>query len=265
MGLRVKDEGGSEGRPVMGRIGVATSPHAKAGRLPSGVGGREPSANRRREQSRYCRRGRNDLCWCCCRHRSHLGSRLCRSNVQVDPKANGATASRKGCRRPAEPTGRISQGRCSMLELHASKGARAVLRGGGAGNSTSLPDYPKAAIVSGSVVGHIRYASPRIARRQAGGDSSTPRAVAHPRAEGRAAEANRQTGRTWSSRRRRRSPARTRSSNWPRIWRRQGINYKRQISIAPRHTGRATTASNESEPIDRHRRRRHSQHHETAR
>ena len=33
------------------------------------------------------------------------------------------------------------QGRCSMLELHASKGARAVLRGGGAGDSTSLPDY----------------------------------------------------------------------------------------------------------------------------
>ena len=26
-----------------------------------------------------------------------------------------------------------------MLELHASKGARAVLRGGGAGDSTSLP------------------------------------------------------------------------------------------------------------------------------
>ena len=28
-----------------------------------------------------------------------------------------------------------------MLELHASKGARTVLRGGGAGNSTSLPDW----------------------------------------------------------------------------------------------------------------------------
>src|SRR5437868_3676198 len=39
----------------MGRIGVepvATSLHAKAGRLPSGVDGREPSANRRRGQSR---------------------------------------------------------------------------------------------------------------------------------------------------------------------------------------------------------------------
>jgi hypothetical protein len=51
-GLRVEDSGESESRPVMGRIGVApqtaTSPHAKAGRLPSGVGGREPTANRRR-------------------------------------------------------------------------------------------------------------------------------------------------------------------------------------------------------------------------
>src|SRR3954452_18792884 len=55
MGLRVKDEGGSERRPVMGRIGVepmATSLRAKAGRLPSGVDGREPSANRRSKPSR---------------------------------------------------------------------------------------------------------------------------------------------------------------------------------------------------------------------
>ena len=34
-----------------------------------------------------------------------------------------------------------------MLELHASKGARAVLRGGGAGDSTSLPDYRKAIVL----------------------------------------------------------------------------------------------------------------------
>src|SRR5437016_3695464 len=52
MGLRVEEEGGSEGRPGTGRIGVATSPHAPAGRLPSGVGGREPSAHRRSEPSR---------------------------------------------------------------------------------------------------------------------------------------------------------------------------------------------------------------------
>jgi hypothetical protein len=35
---------------------------------------------------------------------------------------------------------RISQGRCLMLELLALKGARAVLRGGGVGNNSSLPD-----------------------------------------------------------------------------------------------------------------------------
>src|SRR6266851_9613597 len=56
-----------------------------------------------------CRRGRNDLCWCYCHHRSPLGSRLCRSNAQVDPKSNGATASRKGCRRPAEPNRVVSR------------------------------------------------------------------------------------------------------------------------------------------------------------
>src|SRR5260370_17734589 len=36
----------------MGWIGGATSPHAKAGRLPSGVDGREASANRRRRRRR---------------------------------------------------------------------------------------------------------------------------------------------------------------------------------------------------------------------
>src|SRR5215212_9945402 len=34
MAVRVTDGGGSEGRAVIARIGVATSPHAQAGRLP---------------------------------------------------------------------------------------------------------------------------------------------------------------------------------------------------------------------------------------
>ena len=42
-----EDVGGSERRPVSGRIGVAISPRPKGGRLPSGVDGREPAANRR--------------------------------------------------------------------------------------------------------------------------------------------------------------------------------------------------------------------------
>src|SRR5215468_6130284 len=99
MGLRVEDEGGSESRPVMGRIGVepkATSPHPKGGRLPSGVGGREPSANRRRPRCRTVGGGVTPLCRCCGRHRNHLGSRLCRSNAQVVLTSKEATAS---CRR----------------------------------------------------------------------------------------------------------------------------------------------------------------------
>lgn len=52
MGLQVKEDGKSESRPVMGRIGVkrkATSSHAKAGRLPSGLSSRENLANRPKE------------------------------------------------------------------------------------------------------------------------------------------------------------------------------------------------------------------------
>ena len=54
-GRRVKDEGGSEGRSGIERIGVeppARSPHAKAGRLPSGVSARDRPNNWLRRQSR---------------------------------------------------------------------------------------------------------------------------------------------------------------------------------------------------------------------
>ena len=53
---RVKDDGKSERRAVIARIGVAgtcpTSLHAKAGRLPSGHPARESLTNRHRRQSR---------------------------------------------------------------------------------------------------------------------------------------------------------------------------------------------------------------------
>lgn len=74
-----------------------------------------------------CRRGRNDSGWCYSRHRNHFGSRLCRSNAQVDPKTNGATA----C---------LTRARCSMLELYASKGACTVLRGREWREPLLLPD-----------------------------------------------------------------------------------------------------------------------------
>ena len=38
--------------PCNGAERGSASPHAQAGRLPSGVGGRQPAANQRREQSR---------------------------------------------------------------------------------------------------------------------------------------------------------------------------------------------------------------------
>ena len=48
-----------------------------------------------------------------------FGRRPCRSTVQVDPKANGATVLRKGRRGPVVPAGRATQGRCPMLEPDA--------------------------------------------------------------------------------------------------------------------------------------------------
>ena len=44
------------------------------------------------EAKKTCRRGRKGRSWCGSRHRRHLGSRLCRSTVQVGPQAKGATA-----------------------------------------------------------------------------------------------------------------------------------------------------------------------------
>jgi len=76
----------------------------------------------------------------------NLGSRLCRSNVQVDPKANGATAFRKGCRGPAEPGPVVPRrGVVQCLSCMRRNGARAVLRGEGEGDLTSLPDPTVAA------------------------------------------------------------------------------------------------------------------------
>jgi hypothetical protein len=48
----VEEDGKSEGFPVIGKIGIATVSHAKAGRLPSGHSSRENPANRLRRQSR---------------------------------------------------------------------------------------------------------------------------------------------------------------------------------------------------------------------
>jgi hypothetical protein len=51
MHQQVQDDGKSEGHAVIVWIGVATSPHAQAGRLPSGLSARERLANRSRRTS----------------------------------------------------------------------------------------------------------------------------------------------------------------------------------------------------------------------
>jgi hypothetical protein len=52
MGLWVKENGKSEGHPVMGWIGVVTLLSAKAGRLPCGLSSREHLRKRYRRKSR---------------------------------------------------------------------------------------------------------------------------------------------------------------------------------------------------------------------
>src|SRR5262245_53340463 len=102
MGLRVRDRGGSEGRSVMGRIGVATSPHPKGGRLPRGVGGREPSANRRRGHSRTVGAVVTAAAGAASATEVTSVAGTAAVTPRWSPKTNGATASRKGCRRTAE-------------------------------------------------------------------------------------------------------------------------------------------------------------------
>src|SRR3954447_15225473 len=110
MGLRVKDGGGSECRPVMGRTGVepvATSLHAKAGRLPSGVGGREPSANRRSKQSRTVGEVAMTSAGAACTTEVNSVAGPVAETLRLTPRPMG------------QP--RSGRKRCLMLELHASK------------------------------------------------------------------------------------------------------------------------------------------------
>jgi hypothetical protein len=68
MGLRVKEEGGSEGRLVIGRIGIATLSHPQGGRLPSGVDARDRTANRLEAAPQICHRSHKGSGWCGCPH-----------------------------------------------------------------------------------------------------------------------------------------------------------------------------------------------------
>jgi hypothetical protein len=97
-----------------------------------------------------CRRGRKGRSWCGSRHRCHLGSRHCRSTVQVGPKANGATACLRRVRWP-------------MLEPYEAKVSRTVLGGRGDSNAAPLPDQQTAGAVADSRV--QAHSAPAAAER----------------------------------------------------------------------------------------------------
>ncbi len=82
----------------MGRIGVATSPRGKRADFPQVLAdmNRQPTGSGgKADLSRVA----TPVVW----PPPNFSSRPCRSHVQVDPKANGASAFRKWCRGPAEP------------------------------------------------------------------------------------------------------------------------------------------------------------------
>src|SRR5262249_10772143 len=120
-------EGASEGRPVIDRIGVGTSPRPKGSRLPSGVDARERTANRRWAAKQNCRRGCKGPCPCGCHHPGTSGDGSVRVPCRGIPTPMGFAAGCKKC-----------VGSC-LSRMHR-KGARPVLRGGGGGDATSLPD-----------------------------------------------------------------------------------------------------------------------------
>ena len=88
MGRRVKEEGASEGRPVMGRIGIASRgniiPRRKPAEFPLVLAYVNREQTDLREQRRYVG-GVQGPCWCGFRR---FRCWLSRSNVQVVRKAN---------------------------------------------------------------------------------------------------------------------------------------------------------------------------------
>ncbi len=127
MRRRVKEEGASEGRPVMGRIGVEPQGNIIPWRKPADFPLVLAYVNREltdlRKQSRNVG-GAQRSCWCGFRR---FRCRLSRSNVQVVLKANAGNRV-------------LSKVRWPMLEPYARKLARTVPRGGGSGDRASLPD-----------------------------------------------------------------------------------------------------------------------------
>ena len=91
-GRRVKDEGGSERRPVTGRIGVEPRrrhhPTRKRADFPRVFRHERTSANRLREQSRYV--GGGNACWCGSRPCGRLAFHRLEEGPAHGPSAPGA-------------------------------------------------------------------------------------------------------------------------------------------------------------------------------
>jgi hypothetical protein len=113
MGLRVEDQGESEGRAVMVRIGVEPrgdiTPPRKRADFPvvsAGVKCQSTGAGSDADMSAgvQC-----PIAGATAAIRVISVAGPAASNAQVDPKTNGATAVRKGCRRPAEPCRIVSR------------------------------------------------------------------------------------------------------------------------------------------------------------
>ena len=114
MGRRVKDEGGSEGRPVIERIGVITT--RESGPTSLGCLRTRPSEQLAREAEQMTAA----RCWC---------------GLRRIPLVSPGPGS---CRWGVGPTG-SREGPWERLERHKPKGLRAVLRGLGSSNAPRLP------------------------------------------------------------------------------------------------------------------------------
>jgi hypothetical protein len=124
MVVRVKDEGESEGRPVIGRIRGATFPGAKASPLPSGLASRESGANR---QGGRADDGRAVFCWC---------------GFPRDERASAPPQYREGAVREGSSWATTASGNGRWSGLSRVRG-NSLARFLGGGEGATLPCYPE--------------------------------------------------------------------------------------------------------------------------
>src|SRR5215468_1725608 len=126
----------------MGRIGVATSPHPKGGRLPRGVGGREPSANRRRGRRRSVGAAVMAVAGAAPATEIISVAGTAAVTLRLAPRPMGQPRPvREVSSAGGAVAGRTSQGRCPRLEPYEAKVSRTVLRGREGSNPLLLPGH----------------------------------------------------------------------------------------------------------------------------